>query len=569
MLDYIPKPNDVKAQKVVDALRVIQNQRIQHDNAVKECTHFIIPRKSDIRKMETIGSTYTELKPYINLFTRAGRSACQKMASGIFSYMTPKNQKWFKATMGNRELDENLNVYKWFDHVRDVMLDFLSRSNFTEISHETYLNMGAIGTVCTQVEWDKEEDGLIFQDYPYNTFYFTEDNNHKPNRVYREFTYTAEQAVKEWGEEALKHCKTVMKCYNSKDEAERRQQLKFIHLVEPNRNRNPRKIDKFNKAFKSTFICEDDLQIIKEGGFDTQPYIVARFLRYNTEGNVMGYSPAMDCMPIIKTLEQLRKKFLFAVEKNLNPAMARGVTMGMVPNKVRTTPNSISNFDSRNPESKPTPILQQIDLSYTLQELEAEVKEIEDAFYIPSFQTITNIDKSNATATEIIARQNEALINISPAIARLEDEWLDPLLSQVFTLLQAKGKFEPPPVELKNNTEFRLEFTGVLSSAPKIAESISISNYFQELAPLLEFMPEDTRAEVINSHNFYEITKTLQENRNLPARFRKTPQEIEEETAKQQQAMQQAMQQQQMTELAKSQDLSKKPQDGSPMEAIV
>ncbi|RLC28151.1 MAG: hypothetical protein DRH37_09915 [Deltaproteobacteria bacterium] len=151
MEDYEYKPPDRRAQCIIDALRVIQNQRIQHDYAVKECAHFIIPRKSDMRAIETIGNTHVELKAYANLFTRAGRSACQKLASGLFSYMTPKNQKWFKITTGDRKVDENIKVYEWFDHVRDVMLDHLARSNFTEISHETYLNLGAIGTVCTQV----------------------------------------------------------------------------------------------------------------------------------------------------------------------------------------------------------------------------------------------------------------------------------------------------------------------------------------------------------------------------------------------------------------------------------
>ena len=132
-------------------------------------------------------------------------------------------------------------------------------------------------------------------------------------------------------------------------------------------------------------------------------------------------------------------------------------------------------------------------------------------------------------------------------------------------ILQDKRMFKEPPIELGDSSEFRLEFTGVLSSAPKLSESISTMNYFQELSVLMEFMPEDKRMEIMNSHNFYEITKTLQENRNLPARFRRSQEEIEEETAEQQQAQQQAMEQQQMMELAKSQDLSKTPEEGSAM----
>jgi len=566
---FATKPADPKAGKIVDSLRVIQDKRINHDSFVKEAAHFVLPRKSDMRDIQSIGSfNGGELAAYQNLFTRAARSANQNLASGMFSYMTPKNQKWFKITTGNRELDESDSVFRYLDTIRDIMLEHLARSNFTEISHETYLNLGSIGTVCTMVEWDKDDNGLNFTDFPYNTFWFTEDDKGRPNRVYREFVFTAEQAVDKWGEEALKDCSSVMKSYYSDDEATRREQLKFMHLVEPNKHRKADKIDKMNKKFKSTYICVDDKQIISEGGFDKIPYKVARFLKYNTEGNVMGYSPAMDCMPTIKTLEKLKQKFILATEKNLNPAMSRGVTMGMVPNKVRTTPNSINNFDSRNPDSKPTPILQNIQLDFTLAELESEVKDIEDAFFIPSFQTITNIDKSNVTATEILAREREALAAISPAISRVEDEWLEPNLEDVFDLLQGKRLFPEPPAELEEGAQLRLEFTGVLSSAPKLTESVATLSYFQELAAIMEFMPEAERQAVLNSHNFDEITKTLQENRNLPARFRKSEAEIEEENKQQAMLAQQQQQQQMMADVAQSQDLNKAPQEGSIMSGV-
>ncbi len=567
--EYHKQPPDPRAKRILDGLTDIQNKRLAHDNAVQECAHFVIPRKSDMRDINTIGSyNGGELKAYANLFTRSARSACQKMASGIFSYMTPKNQKFFRITTGNKKTDENENVYKYFDDVRDVMLDELARSNFTEISHETYLNLGGLGTVCTEVEWDSEEGNLLFYDYPYKTFYFTEDSKGRPNRVYRQFKWTAEKAIEEWGEEALEKCASVMKAYTSQVENEKQQLFTFVHLVEPNKHRNPQLIDNDNKKYKSTYLCEEDKQIIKESGFDRIPYNVARFLKYNTEGNVMGYSPAMDAMPVIKSTEQLKKKYLLAIEKNLNPAMGRGVTMGMVPQKVRTTPNSLNNFDSRNPESKPTPILQQIDLSYSLQELEEDAKQIEDAFFIPSFQTITNIDKSNATATEIIAREREALISISPAISRIEDEWLEPLLTHVFEICEAQGLLPEPPVELQEGGSLRLEFTGVLSSAPKLTESVAALNFFQEFGVLLEFMPEDERLKAMNGLNYGEIMKTLMENRNLPARFRKTETEVNAEAEKDALAQQNQMMQQQMVDMAKSQDLSKAPEAGSPMEGL-
>lgn len=566
---FAAKPANPKANKIANELRTIQQKRINHDAFVKESAHFVLPRKSDMRDIQTIGSyNGGELKSYANLFTRAARSSNQKMASGIFSYMTPKNQKWFKITTGDRSMDESDAVYKYFDEVRDTMLDLLARSNFTEISHETYLNFGAIGTVCTQVEWDKEEEGLMLTDYPYNTFWFTEDNKGRPNRIFREFVWTAEQAVDEWGEDALKNCSSVMKAYYSEDEDSKREQFKFIHLVEPNKHRKHGKLNKENKKYKSTFICDNDKQIIKEGGFSKLPYKIARFLKYNTEGQVMGYSPAMDCMPIIKTLENLKKKLILAVEKNLNPAMSRGVSIGQVPNKVRTAPNAINNFDSRNPESKPTPILQNIDLSYSLAELEEEARQIEDAFFIPSFQTITNIDKSNVTATEILAREREALASISPAISRIEDEWLEPILEDVFEIANKRGLLPEPPQELQEGALIRLEFTGVLSSAPKLTESVSALNFFQEFAVLAEFMPENERLKAMSGIKYDSIIKTLAENRNLPADWFKSKQEMEEEAAKAAAEQQQAQQMQMMADVAKGQDLTKAPEEGSVMEGV-
>ncbi len=568
---YTTKPADPDATKIVEGLRSIQNSRTMHDSAVREATHFALPRKSDMREIKTMNAAANsggELAAYANLFTRAARSSNQKMASGMFSYMTPKNQKWFKITTGNRDLDESLPVYKYFDEVRDVMLDLLARSNFTEISHETYLNFGAIGTVCTMVEWSKKNKGLILTDFPYSTFWFTEDEEGRPNRVYREFTLTPEQAVEKWGEENLENCSAVMKAYYSEDPTQRREQMKFVHLVEPNKNQIVGNIDDSGKPFQSTYISEEDSQIITKGGFKRLPYKVARFLKYNTAGNVMGYSPTMDCMPVIKTLENLKKKFIFAVEKNLNPAMSRGVTIGMTPNRVKTTPNALNNFDSRNPESKPTPILQQIDLSYTLAELEAEVKQIEDAYYVPSFQTITNIDKSNATATEIIARQQESLISISPSVSRTEDEWLEPVLEDVFEIAAEQGLLPEAPIELGDEALIRLEFTGFLSSAPKLSESIAIMNYFQERTILMEAMPESVRLEAANKIKFSEVDRILAENRNIPVDIFYTDSEMEERSKKDAAIQAEQQQQSELLQAASRQDLNKAPEEGSVMSGV-
>ena len=125
-----------------------------------------------------------------------------------------------------------------------------------------------------------------------------------------------------------------------------------------------------------------------------------------------------------------------------------------------------------------------------------------------------------------------------------------------------------PPQELEGGV-IRLEFTGILSSAPKLTESVAVMNYFQELGVMLEFMPENKRIETMSSLDFYEINKTLQENRNLPARFRFSREEMEEEAAKIQQQQQQAQEQEMLANVAKQQNLNQAPEEGSPMEGAM
>ena len=86
---------------------------------------------------------------------------------------------------------------------------------------------------------------------------------------------------------------------------------------------------------------------------------------------------------------------------------------------------------------------------------------------------------------------------------------------------------------------------------------------------MLEFMPENKRIETMSSLDFYEINKTLQENRNLPARFRFSREEMEEEAAKIQQQQQQAQEQEMLANVAKQQNLNQAPEEGSPMEGVM
>jgi hypothetical protein len=74
---------------------------------------------------------------------------------------------------------------------------------------------------------------------------------------------------------------------------------------------------------------------------------------------------------------------------------------------------------------------------------------IDKAFYVDLFLLMSQTDRRDITATEIIERKEEKLLALGPMLENLNQDVLDPLIDRVFAIMERRGELPPAPKELE------------------------------------------------------------------------------------------------------------------------
>ena len=86
------------------------------------------------------------------------------------------------------------------------------------------------------------------------------------------------------------------------------EKFEYVHVVAPNKDFDKDKTGSSSKKVKSLYIAVEDKEIVKSGGFDELPYLVARFS--TVPGEIMGRCPAIELLPEIKMLNRMKRTFI-------------------------------------------------------------------------------------------------------------------------------------------------------------------------------------------------------------------------------------------------------------------
>ena len=89
------------------------------------------------------------------------------------------------------------------------------------------------------------------------------------NAVYREYKYTSQQAVKEFGYDKLSL--NVKKAYDNQDYTT---EFDFIHCMRPRKERKKERLDFKNMAYESIHVELETETIVKEGGTSQMRYTI-------------------------------------------------------------------------------------------------------------------------------------------------------------------------------------------------------------------------------------------------------------------------------------------------------
>ena len=458
--------------------------------------------------------------------------AINRSASAIVGLITPKSERWHSLRTDNDAINDSQNVKRYFADVTDILFAarYSSQSGFATSNYQVIRSLMGFGTGCLTLNESPKGKGIVYQSLFLGDMYYGVNNFGVVDTAMRDFHFTKSQAIQQWGEESL-----PKKIREDKSNT----MFSFCHIVHPNEDYNPfQEMNPAKRQYKGVYFFKEDMeQPMQEDGYYTFPYPVAR--EQTSPNEIYGRSPAMQMLPEVKGLNEMRKTNLMAghlavTPPLLAPSSGMGVgTLGAGPMAINFKPGGVTHggvnaqgqqmIHPMNTGARP-------DIGQGM--IEESRRMINDSFYLNLFQIL--VETPQMTATEVLARTQEKGILLAPTADRLEQEYLGPIIERELDILARQGMLPELPGELiEAEGEFSIVYESPITRAQKSGALMGMDDTVQSAANLAAYDPS-----ILDNINLDEYIKAKAEVNGTPPSIVRSDTEKEELRKGRQQAEQ-------------------------------
>lgn len=525
-----------KAQKILHRWQQMSGDLAVWKPQWQEIADYMMPRKAGISEVTETPSSTKETA----LFDTTAGDAAMTMAGGLMSWTSPINEQWFqyKPIFQLRESDA---TKQWLAQCTERIRELLAESNFYTELHEDLLTHCTFGTSAMYI--GMQGGKLHFESLPLGTFAIAENGFGVVDTLYREMEMTASQAKDLFGEDMLP--KDVCDCL--KDHKKKDLRHKFIHAVYPRpEHERPEGVGRnaaWGKPFASCYVEVKSKKVVKESGFDSFPFAVGRYLKWNalTNKSPYGYGPGFAALPDTRQVNFLQMMLDCAAEKIVRPAMLVPEDMEgdliLSAGGLNYVPNTIG------PDKWPRPIQQVGDYNVAVERVKARQEAVNLKFHVELFRMFAGLERQ-MTAREVAERASEKIVLISPAFSRLQNEKHNPILQRIFALAMEAGYLDQPPEEAIIPVS---QFMGIvpdpaISYSSRLAlalDQLRTSGFERQLE--LDMSVAAIRPDILDNYDFDRITRDRGRINGMPTEWMVPLEVVEQRRAMAAQAQQAAM----------------------------
>lgn len=516
------------ATRFIKYYEKLKADRTNWDAHWREVTQNTMPNKDNVHGGNSAGE-----KKGIELYDTTGVHSNVLLGAALHGMLTNPSLPWFGLTTGDDSIDSDDNVRKWLQDCSRIMLNVMNNSNFQTEIHEVYLDLGSLGTGALLIEED-DVDVIRFLSIPIYEMYIDENYKGSVSTVARCFKKPIKDIVEEYGEDVFKENGLIGLLKDPLKEFE------LLHIMGENTTFNPYVDNMGNFKFYSETILKDKKVTLRSKGFNSWPIPIPRWNKVS--GEKYGRSPAMNCLPDIKMINQMMKTTLRAAQKMVDPAL-QAPDEGMM-GPLRTTPGAI-NWYRAGTSDRVEAIQTNGRVDFGFQLMDDVRKRIRSAFFIDQLQMPQG---PQMTATEVMQRTEEQLRLLGPILGRQHNELLKPLVDRVFDICFRRGLFAKIPAKLAGLKKIDVQYSSQIAQAQKLAALESFNRMLSMATPLFQMDP-NTMDNMDMDQAFTYIAKTV----GLPYELIRTKNDVKklrDAKAEQAQAMQEQQAQQHEAEIA-------------------
>lgn len=504
------KSDAEKAEFVALKYAKLKQDRVNWDSYWEKIAEYVLPRKDEVYGTIVSGE---DKHSNTRLYDSTSIHSNELLASALHSMLTNPSSIWFGLASGDKKLDTQKEVRQYFQDCVSIMIQTLNNSNFQTEIHETYLDLGSIGTTTLRIEEDDETDIRFFSEPIYGS-YVDENNKGIIDTVYREYEYTLRQVTQEFGEQILADLPDVKRQY----EKDPMMKIKITHAIETTST---------GKIISLHVYC-DKKYLLREAKFNEWPIAIPRWTKIS--GEKYGRSPAMKALPDIKMLNQMQKTLIRASQKVADPPLLVPDNGYLLP--VRTVPGG-STIYRAGTKDEIKPLIHNARLDLNAELIEQTRMRIRSAFFIDQLQLQ---EGPQMTATEVNQRTEEKLRMMGPILGRLNNELLKIIVDRVFSILARKNKLPKAPPALRGKN-LEIKYISQIAKAQRSSEADTFTRVISSIAPIIELQPQ-----IFDNINGDEVIRKHAEIFGLPEEMLRDRKEVEQSRAAQAQQAQQAQQ---------------------------
>jgi hypothetical protein len=448
----------------------------------QDITELCLPRKSNVTLRRTPGRTQTE-----RMSDSTAAHAIELLSASMQGSLTSGSIRWFYYRIRGLQYGKDVETDQWLEITSNMSYDELKQSNFNSEAHEFYTDLASVGTAAMFIERKDPRpgqpwQGVRFKTLPPGTYAVDENEDGVVDTLYYKYTLTARQAAEKF---TLAKLPDIMKRQLlSGQEPDRK--FDFVNGIFPRKDKwaDARGSQITPKAWASLHFSLDEPTTVKEGGYEEFPFAVGRWTKSSDEK--YGRSPAFTVLADVKTLNKLVELKLRALANKVLPPMLQrdnGVLGG-----IKLYPGGgtiVRDMEAVKPLMTDNGGIE----AGMLQEDRLQTA-VRRGFFADQLQLQ---DGPQMTATEVQVRYELMQRILGPTLGRLEVEFLEPVISRVYKMLErAKRLPEPTAWMAKQNAKFDVEYEGPLQRAQRLGDVVSTQRFLQVAIPLSELDPEVT-----------------------------------------------------------------------------
>jgi hypothetical protein len=465
------------------ALKMERQSFIQHWRDISDS---LIPRKGRF----LISDRNKGDKRNGSIIDNTGTLALRTLASGLMSGVTSPARPWFRLATPDPRMMEIENVKLWLADCERLMRETFNRSNVYNALNSIYEEIGAFGTAA-MIVYEHPKTTISCESLTIGEYHLANDAHGRVDTLYREYSLTVSQIVSSFGRKPngdVDWSNISAHVQNLYELGQVDQWVEVVHAIEPNVDRKNDKSDAKNKAWRSVWyeVGGDGTKLLRESGFDEFPAMCPRW--HLTGSDIYGRSPGMDALGDVRQLQVMEKRMAQAIDKMVNPPLQSPTSM--MKSQINSLPGGVNFVDT---QQQGAGIRSLYDVQPRTMELQQSMdfvrQRINRSFYADLWMIVTEIERSNVTATEIDARKEEKLLMLGPVLERLHHELLDPLIDRTFAIMLRNKKLPEIPDEL-NGADLRVEYISMLAQAQRSVAVSGIERLAGFVGNLAQAKPE-------------------------------------------------------------------------------